>query len=158
MLLPVLCWMHPYKRSGYEKDVAAGTGPAHHMDVVSETAGVHWGVDRDAAAAAEVSCCGCHAGCSQSHAMRLQRKRATNAEEQHQPLWCQPTHPGRIAPCCSHCCWAQLELPQMSEHEGKPTGKAGLVLTQGLFPKRPHAPPLPKNVIAHNAVVSRKFL
>lgn len=36
MFLPVLCWMHPYKRPGCEKDVAAGTDPAHHRDFSQE--------------------------------------------------------------------------------------------------------------------------
>lgn len=137
MLLPVLCWTHPYKRSGYKKDMAAGTGPAYHMDIVPGRDEMHWWVNRDTAA--EVSGCGCHAGCRQSHAVRLQRKKAMNAEEQHQPLWCQPSHPERIAPRCSHHFWPQLELSQMSGYEGKPTGKAGPVLTQEFFPKRPHA-------------------
>lgn len=130
---PVLSWMPLYKRPGCEKDVASGTGPAHRGDAVPGTDEVQGWVNRDAAA--EVSGCGCHAGCSQQHAVRLQRKKTMNAEEQHQPLWCLPGHPERIAPCCACCCWPELELSQVSGSEGKSTGKAGPVLTQELFPK-----------------------
>lgn len=148
MLLPMLCWMHPYKKSGNEKDVAAGTDPAHHMDIVPGRDEVPLWVNRDAAA--EVSGCGCHAGCRQSHAVRLQRKRPWMQRSSTSLYGASPVIQRELHHA-DHTIssWPQLELSKMSGHEGKPTGKAGPVLTQELFPKRPHASLLPTNVIVH---------